>query len=79
MQFLPYGGYATTIRNLDFRQQAESQRAAGAQVGQTLQMQTPKTSTVYLAANAGVGVVFLQNVVAPTSAETFSPAGLNTK
>ncbi len=80
MQFLPYGGYATSYRNLDFRQQAGiAAGAAGAQVGQTLQMQTPKTSTVYLAANAGVGVVFLQNVVAPTSAETFSPAGLNTK
>jgi intracellular multiplication protein IcmE len=79
-QVLPYGGVATTYGNLNFRQQAGiAAGAAAAQVGQTLQMQTPKGPTVYLAANAGVGVIFLGNVVSPLPPGTLEPASLNTK
>jgi intracellular multiplication protein IcmE len=70
VQYLPFGGVVTNYGKLDFRQQAGiAGGAAAAQIGQTLQQQTPKGPTVFLAADAGVGVIFLSNVVAPAIAD----------
>jgi intracellular multiplication protein IcmE len=76
-QLSPYGGALTSYGPLNFKQQAGiAAGAAAAQVGQTLQQETPKGPTVNLAANVGVGVIFLSNVVI---AAPPAPANYNTK
>jgi len=78
--YTPFGGMIQSYGKLDFRQQAGiAGGAAAAQIGQTLQQQTPKGATVFLAANAGVGVVFLSNVAAAPERASVDPASLNTK
>jgi intracellular multiplication protein IcmE len=78
--YTPFGGMIQSYGKLDFRQQAGiAGGAAAAQIGQTLQQQTPKSATVFLAANAGVGVIFLSNVVAAPETASVDPASLNTK
>ncbi|MBU3888019.1 DotG/IcmE/VirB10 family protein [Methylosinus sp. KRF6] len=78
--YTPFGGMIQSYGKLDFRQQAGiAGGAAAAQIGQTLQQQTPKGATVFLAANAGVGVIFLANVVAAPETASVDPANLNTK
>ncbi|CAN2536432.1 hypothetical+protein [Methylocapsa aurea] len=78
--YTPYGGMIQSYGKLDFRQQAGiAGGAAAAQIGQTLQQQTPKGATVFLAANAGVGVIFLSNVIAAPETASVDPASLNTK
>lgn len=78
--YTPFGGMVQSYGKLDFRQQAGiAGGAAAAQIGQTLQQQTPKGATVFLAANAGVGVIFLSNVVAAPETASVDPASLNTK
>ncbi|WP_024882012.1 DotG/IcmE/VirB10 family protein [Methylosinus sp. LW3] len=78
--YTPYGGMIQSYGKLDFRQQAGiAGGAAAAQIGQTLQQQTPKGATVFLAANAGVGVIFLSNVAAAPETASVDPASLNTK
>lgn len=59
-QVSPFGGVVTSYGKLNLRQQAGiAAGAAASQIGQTLQQQAPKGPTVRLAANAGVGVIFL--------------------
>jgi intracellular multiplication protein IcmE len=78
--YTPFGGMIQSYGKLDFREQAGiAGGAAAAQIGQTLQQQTPKSATVFLAANAGVGVIFLSNVVAAPETASVDPASLNTK
>ncbi|WP_024882330.1 DotG/IcmE/VirB10 family protein [Methylosinus sp. LW3] len=78
--YTPFGGMVQSYGKLDFRQQAGiAGGAAAAQIGQTLQQQTPKGATVFLAANAGVGVIFLSNVAAAPETVSVDPASLNTK
>jgi intracellular multiplication protein IcmE len=78
--YTPFGGMIQSYGKLDFRQQAGiAGGAAAAQIGQTLQQQTPKGATVFLAANAGVGVIFLSNVAAAPERASVDPASLNTK
>jgi intracellular multiplication protein IcmE len=78
--YTPYGGLVQSYGKLDFRQQAGiAGGAAAAQIGQTLQQQTPKGATVFLAANAGVGVIFLANVAAAPETASIDPASLSTK
>ncbi|WP_157926139.1 hypothetical protein [Methylosinus trichosporium] len=78
--YTPFGGMIQSYGKLDFRQQAGiAGGAAAAQIGQTLQQQTPKGATVFLAANAGVGVIFLSNVAATPERASVDPASLNTK
>ncbi|MEK8121701.1 hypothetical protein WOB59_00850 [Methylocystis sp. IM4] len=77
---LPYGGVVTSYNNLNFQKEAAiAGGAAAAQIGQTLTQQMPRGPTVYLAANAGVGVIFLANVVAPRPTASVDPARLNTR
>ncbi len=65
-QLSPLGGATTQMGSLNLKQQAMvGAGAAAAQVAQTLQQETPKGPTVHLAANVGVGVMFLGNVSAP--------------
>jgi len=76
-QLSPYGNALTSYGPLNFKQQAGiAAGAAAAQVGQTLQQETPKGPTVNLAANVSVGVIFLSNVVVPAPP---APANYNTK
>ena len=76
-QLSPYGTALTSYGPLNLKQQAGiAAGAAAAQVGQTLQQETPKGPTVNLAANVGVGVIFLSNVVV---AAPPAPANYNTK
>lgn len=78
--YTPFGGMIQSYGKLNFREQAGiAGGAAAAQIGQTLQQQTPKGATVFLAANAGVGVIFLSNVVAAPETASVDPASLNTK
>jgi intracellular multiplication protein IcmE len=64
-QITPYGGAITSYGPLNFQKQAGiAAGAAAAQIGQTLQQETPKGPTVILASNVGVGVMFLSNVAA---------------
>lgn len=80
VQYLPFGGAITSYGNLNFEKQAGiAAGAAGAQIGRTLQQQTPNGPTVYLAANAGVGVIFLSSVVDPRPPASIEPASLNTR
>jgi len=67
-QVSPFGGSVTQFGQLNFKQQlGVAAGAAGQQVGQTLQQETPKGPTVNLAANVSVGVMFLSNVVLPAN------------
>lgn len=76
-QLSPFGGAITSYGPLNFKQQAGiAAGAAAAQVGQTLQQETPKGPTVNLAANVSVGVIFLSNVVAPAAP---APVNYNTR
>ncbi|ATQ70610.1 MULTISPECIES: DotG/IcmE/VirB10 family protein [Methylosinus] len=78
--YTPFGGMIQSYGKLDFRQQAGiAGGAAAAQIGQTLQQQTPKGATVFLAANANVGVIFLSNVAATPETASVDPASLDTK
>lgn len=61
----PLGG-ATTATNLNFHQQlGVAAGVAAGQVGSVLNQEAPKGPTVTLAANVGVGVMFLSNVKVP--------------
>jgi intracellular multiplication protein IcmE len=63
----PLGG-ATTATNLNLRQQlGVGAGVAGAQVGSFLNQAAPKSPTVTLDANVGVGVMFLTDVKLPAS------------
>lgn len=78
--YTPFGGIIQSYNGLNFRDQAGiAGGAAAAQIGQTLTQQMPRGPTVYLAANAGVGVIFLSNVTAPAGAPNVDPANLNTR
>lgn len=61
----PYGGTTQSFGPLKLQQEAEIAAGSAAQaVGQALNSSVPKGPTVKLAANAGVGVMFLSNVQA---------------
>ena len=61
----PLGGAAySTHLNLD-QQLGVGAGVAGARIGSALNQSAPRTSTVNLAANAGVGIMFLTSVTVP--------------
>lgn len=61
----PFGGAAYSTRlNLD-QQVGVAAGVAGARVGAALNQAAPRGPTIHLAANAGVGVMFLSNVALP--------------
>ena len=59
----PFGGVATTTHLNLSQQLGVAAGAAANQIGSTLNQAAPKGSTVTLAANVSVGVMFLSNVV----------------
>ena len=62
-QVSPFGGTVSTFGPLKFKDEAMiAGGAAGQAIGSALTAATPKGPTINLAANVGVGVMFLSNV-----------------
>jgi len=67
-QITPFGGTITQVnRGLNLKQTAAvAGGAAASEIGNIIRKDTPKTPTIYLAANVTVGIMFLQNVTLAT-------------